>query len=500
MENRRNMVEVLGVPEVLPADRIVEKLEAYFLSGRNGGGEVLKVLYPCYQLGQAFIIFERLEVAARVLRKSPHMLEVNHQQYCLTVKAADIPEMNLPVEATLNLKHFPDKTMVRKILKSHSFTLTDLNSDQVRVKGSFSKLRDVKAHLEQLQNQTRIPPSSSPVQSISSGAISKHYTNHSSDVSDGKGNQLKYRDKPSPASPSSPATSSSWRSGSFQNRPASAESRAAFSQRPDQSMSLRRGTESFVVDADVFTYARRFRKKDFEVILDSHIVRLEEVQVGNNMNITLQGKNAKMAAGKLQSLLNDLSKSLRTQEVLLKDMDRDSQALLEKIRKDKNIYKSVFVCMMSDRLHLIGPSGESYELKQRLSGRPGDHSGRTGRTFDRDSKKRSHSLPPLTRKTAGRERDAIANPSPVVARGYSLSKYQEVEEDGDEPELVSTGCFGQPILRRNQSMSRVKNWPEKSNDHMQEKKTERTPRNFWRKPLLKISGKDIKQQFKRPKK
>lgn len=407
--------------------------------------------------------------------------------------------MNLPVEATIHLKNFPDKKMVREILKSHGFTLMDLNSDQVRVKGSFSKLRNVKAHLEQLQNQMRIPLSSSPVQSTSSGAISKYYTKHSLDVSDGKANHLKYRDKPSPASPSSPDTSLSWRSGSFHNRPTSAESRAAFSQRPDHSMSFRRGMESFVVDADVLKYARRLRKKDIEGILASHAVRLEEVQVGNNMNITLQGKSAKMAAGKLQSLLNDLSKSLRTQEVLLKDMDRDSQALLEKIEKDKNIYKSVLVCMMSDRLHLIGPSGESYELKQRLSGRPVDHSGRTGRTFDRDSRKRSHSLPPLTGRTAGRERDANANPSPVGARGYSPSKYQDVGEDSDESEWVSTGCFGKPTLRRSQSMSRMKNSPEKSNAHMQEKKTERTPRSFFRNPLLKISGKDIKKTLQRKK-
>ncbi|XP_044191419.1 uncharacterized protein si:dkey-154b15.1 [Thunnus albacares] len=503
MENRRNMVEVLGVPDVLPAARIIDKLQVHFLTAKHGGGEVLKVLYPCYQPGQAFIMFEEPEVAARVLRKSPHVLEVDHQQYSLTVKAADCPQMDFPVEATVHLKDFPDKKVVREILKSHGFALMDLSSDQVRVKGSFLKLGVVKACLEQRrhsQTQTRITPYSSPLQRVSSGAIPKNYTNISSDVSDSRRKHLGYRDKPphaSPSSPSSPTTSSSWASGSSHNRPTSVEYRASLSPRPDQRTSLKRGTESFLIDADVFKYALRFRKKDINVILDSHDVRLEELQVGDSFNITLQGKSVKMAVGKLQSLLNDLSKSLRTQEVPLKDIDRDSQALVERIRKEKDIYKSVLVCQMKDRLHLIGPSDESYELKQRLSGRPVYASGRTGRTFDRNSRNRSSSLPPLTRKTAGRERDAVANPSPVGARGYSPSKYQDVKEEVAAPKRGAAARFGGAALGRSQSESREKARAEKANYYTQETKTEKPPSNILRKPLLKLTGKEIKEKLKR---
>lgn len=55
------MVEVLGVPDVLPDARIVDKLQVHFLAAKHGGGEVQEVLYPCYQPGQAFIIFEEPE-------------------------------------------------------------------------------------------------------------------------------------------------------------------------------------------------------------------------------------------------------------------------------------------------------------------------------------------------------------------------------------------------------------------------------------------------------
>ncbi|KAM7373479.1 hypothetical protein PAMP_008327 [Pampus punctatissimus] len=397
-------------------------------------------------------------------------------------------EMDFPVEATIHLENFPDKKVVRGILQSHGFMLKDISSDQVRVKGSFLKLRAVKARLEPLLL-------SSPFQKVSSGAKSKIYNNNSSDVSDGKRNRLGDRDKPRHASSSSPTTSSSWTS----SRSTSAEDRASVSPRPDQRMSLRRGTESFVVDADVFNYARRVRKKDIDVILDNHSVKLEELQYDDSFNITLLGKSAKIAAGKLQSLLNDLSRSLRTQEVLLKDMDHDSQTLLERIQKNKDIYNSVLVCLMNDRLHLIGPSRQSYDLKQSLSGRPVDHSGRAGRTIDRNSRKRSSSLPPLAPKTTGRDRDAITNPSPVGARGYSPSKDRDVKKKGAEPDWGAPARFERPLRGRSQSESREKAQAENANSNMLEKRNKNF--QFLRKPLLKIpSVKDMKQKLKGSKK
>lgn len=54
-------VEVLGVPDLLPDERTIDKLLIYFLRKKHGGGEVLKVLYPCYQPGQAFVTFEQPE-------------------------------------------------------------------------------------------------------------------------------------------------------------------------------------------------------------------------------------------------------------------------------------------------------------------------------------------------------------------------------------------------------------------------------------------------------
>lgn len=54
-------VEVRGVPDLLPDERTVDKLLIYFLRKKHGGGEVQKVVYPCYQAGQAFVTFEERE-------------------------------------------------------------------------------------------------------------------------------------------------------------------------------------------------------------------------------------------------------------------------------------------------------------------------------------------------------------------------------------------------------------------------------------------------------
>ncbi|TDH03890.1 hypothetical protein EPR50_G00146510 [Perca flavescens] len=447
MEKKGSMIEVFGVPDVLPADRTADKLQIYFLTAKHGGGEVLKVLYPCSQPGQAFILFEEPEVAARVLRKGSHVLEVNGQKYHLTVKAPEHLEMDLPVEATVHLNIFHNKAEVREILRSNGFALTDLSSDQVRVKGSFLKLKTAKASLEQLlQSQTKT--GITPVPKASSGAISKYYTSNSS-VTRGNRSQLGSREMPPQASPSSPPPSSSWASASPKKHPTSPEYRASFSPRPDQRGSFRAGMESFVVDADVFRYADRLRKKDIEGILNSHNVTMEKHEVGDSFKITLLGKSVRIAVGKLQSLLNDLNKSLRTQEVPLKAMDREGRALLERIRKDRNIYNLVLVCPMNDKLHLIGPSGESYELKLRLLGRSVDQSGRTGRA---PSRRRSSSLPPIRRKNTDRDSGAVAYPSPVAAAGYSPSKYRDDKQEGAEPErgatasLIDTGFIGPMAL------------------------------------------------------
>ncbi|XP_047460325.1 uncharacterized protein si:dkey-154b15.1 [Mugil cephalus] len=475
MQRQRRVVEVVGVPDVLPADRIVDKLQVYFLTAKSGGGDVLQLLYPCDQPGQAFILFEDPRVAARVLQKSSHVLELNGQQYHLKVK---VSEKDLPVEATVHLNHFQDETQVRQILGSHGFTVTDLGGGRVSVEGSFLMLKAVKVKLEKLAK--RPTRSSSPAPAVSSGAIPKREIKSLS-----RSNSLS-RQKPPHESPSSPDTSSSYASGSSRNHPLSQERRASYS--PDEPASVRPGVESFVVDADVFSYADKVENKNIKTLVKTHKVAMDAKENGDSYNITVTGGNSRKAVSELQRFLEGLSKSLRTQEVPLVDMDFEGRALLQRIRKTKHIHDSVLVFELGDRLHLVGPSSESYKLKQKLLGRPVDESGRGGRSFVRESRSRSRSssLPTAHQKTTGRESGgAVADPSPGGAAGYSPSKYQDDKQSG-------------ALSRRSHSESRGNKKAVKDNKDGQDTGENRQPNKLVRRlpQLLNFRQKDIKEMLK----
>lgn len=404
--------------------------------------------------------------------------------------------MDFPVEATVHLSAFHNETQAREILRSHDFALTDLSHDQVRVRGSFLRLGAAKASLETLLNsQTKkdtAASSSSPVPKVSSGAISKYYTTRS----DTNRSRSRSWSKHAPSPPTFPW---SLMTGSSSNRPTSPK-RSSFSPTPDQRSSPRAGEEVFV-DADVFDYAERLRRKDLDSILDCHnVIRRAVHPVSDSYIITLEGRSAGKSVGKLQSLLDDLNKSLRTQEVPLRDMNPEGRALFRRIQKKKNIYGSVLVRPEEGKLHLIGPSGESYELKQRLLGRPVDRSGRTGRTLDRNARGRSSSLPPITRKST--ERDGG-----VGATGHIPSKYQELKQEVAEPKQEAAAAaapLSGPVWRRSHSESRNRNPAGRTPGKVQDTQTKdlhpKTPIKARAQLLLFQTTDDIKQMFKKRRK
>ena len=399
-------------------------------------------------------------------------------------------QMDFPVEATVLLNKFPDETRVRAVLRSHGFELRDLSRDEVSIKGSFLKLKDAKASLELLlRSQTKrdtapsLPP---PVLAASSRAISKYYTSNSSD---------RNRSRPGSRKQASPTTTTTTTTSSSSNH----HPTPAYSPRPDQQRgSFRSVQESLVIDPDVFKYAEKLRRKDIDCILERHNVGIEVHPVGESCSITLHGESAKPAAFKLQSLLLDLSDSLRTQEVSRRDMDREGRDLFRTIQNDGNVWNLVLVCQKDGELHLIGPSRESYDLKQRLLRRPIDNSGQRGRTSDRRSRGRSSSLPPNNRRNRERESVGAAYPSPAGAAGYNPSKYQDVKPEGAESKQGAVAVMKTFFRGRSSSESRQKNRAERTNGNAQETEkrssTQKSPKKVM-KPLL-LQADNIKKKFK----
>lgn len=313
-------------------------------------------------------------------------------------------QMDFLVEATLQLNALLDKIKVGDVLRSQGFVVKDLTRDQVRVKGSFLKLKSVKASLEMLLKAPAtvgVIPSPSTVPKVSSGDISRHHA----DVAAAKRGQLDSKHKR--ASPSASAISSSLlRGSSLEDSPGTG----------DQPGSVRTGGVCFAVGHDLYDYANCLRKKDVDTILVSHNVKLRVKPVNDtSVLITLSGKGANQGMKKLKTLLENLFNSLMTQKVPLKDLTPEGVRLVSNIQERRNVYKSVLMQKRNGSLHLIGPSRECYVLKQALLGRTADPSQQRGRITERKPTRRSLSLPPTSRRTE----------DGAGAEGYAPSKYQD---------------------------------------------------------------------------
>ncbi|XP_008421140.1 RNA-binding protein 43 [Poecilia reticulata] len=317
--------------------------------------------------------------------------------------------MDFPVEATVLIDRFQDEREARRLLQSYGFKVTDLDRGRVRVAGLFHNLEAVKARLERLTEAT--PRSSSDLPSASSGAISKHSRNN--------------------ADP-----------GSIQRRSASLGPRTSSGPKR-QAPDYRTPGAVIMIDSDVYMYAKLFRKQQLDDILTRQDVQHDVKAEEENTIITLQGPDSGSVSGNLQHLLDGLRRTLRTQEVLLSDLSADGKHLLGRIREKNKSLNSVLVLEKNDRLHLVGPSKESYDLKQSLQGGPVDQSGARGRPADRPRRERSRSVPTRSQRSpaAGGEFSSRRGSGQEAPTGRSLSESrakQEEEKHGRKHNHVQT--------------------------------------------------------------
>lgn len=101
--------------------------------------------------------------------------------------------MDFPVEFTLHLRPFPDRSEVMELLRSHDLVTSDLGQGRLRVTGSFLQLRAVKLRLE-----TKTSPSSSPGSAHSPGSAPSPGSAHSPGSSSGSAHSPGFA--PSPGS------------------------------------------------------------------------------------------------------------------------------------------------------------------------------------------------------------------------------------------------------------------------------------------------------------
>ncbi|XP_061111563.1 uncharacterized protein si:dkey-181m9.8 isoform X1 [Conger conger] len=87
--DERQLIEVTRLPRDVPRNVMRNKLTLYFQRRRNGGGDVLDVLYPTSQPDQACVIFHDPRDAERILTQVDHVITVNQQEFPVQVNRVD---------------------------------------------------------------------------------------------------------------------------------------------------------------------------------------------------------------------------------------------------------------------------------------------------------------------------------------------------------------------------------------------------------------------------
>ncbi|XP_043921945.1 uncharacterized protein LOC122797187 [Protopterus annectens] len=166
---------------------------------------------------------------------------------------------------------------------------------------------------------------------------------------------------------------------------------------------------TFSVDSDTLKYVQTFCESSIGQILERYYLSMKVEDEGDVSMVIL---SSVMTAGsylddgrtKLSLLFSDVGKQLRTHDIDLSRFSATEQDLIKIRRRDLSDEYQVLVINFKDKLHLIGPSSECYELMQKLSGKTAlDESFASMHTAGRkprDTRKgrRESSCPPPARK------------------------------------------------------------------------------------------------------
>ncbi|XP_051527824.1 uncharacterized protein LOC127425663 isoform X2 [Myxocyprinus asiaticus] len=382
------VIEVSGLPDIEPNNSMIDRITMHFLRRSNKGGDVLTVIYPTSTEGQAYVVFESAEVPG-VLEHS-HLLEVESRFYPLEVKRVYQPQLDMSVEAFLNANLFSSQREILNLLDSHGFKVSETRSGQLHLQGSFLKLKLIHSKLMQLLAQETHLQRTTPspyTNGYSKGPVSKYCPNDYESISkytlrynQTNGNSV-YVGASSPStaitsrSPEFPSSLPSFRmvsppagSSSFGGSCSSPSRFYDDSNTSSETPSPRQTEVSFPVEPDVFKYTMRFEKefiKKMELDYSTHINHEDNSGV---FTVKILGGAFEEAAKKLSYFMQDITSSLRTQEIDLNKLSDSQQRLIaHNIYMFKDIYK-VLIWQEGHVIKVVGSSKDSYEVKQRLLG------------------------------------------------------------------------------------------------------------------------------------
>ncbi|XP_029929588.1 uncharacterized protein LOC115374680 [Myripristis murdjan] len=150
---KSRMVVVSGVPDVLPASRMIDKLTIHFQSSRSDGGDVEDVKYPTNLNGVAFVTFERAKDAERVVKKEQQVMRDKEfpEDYHLTVFpfTADVFFYVTNAKVDLSAFHYDQESLIQSLKSTHRWVRFQAvpQEKKATVEGPFTAIKALREDL-----------------------------------------------------------------------------------------------------------------------------------------------------------------------------------------------------------------------------------------------------------------------------------------------------------------------------------------------------------------
>ncbi|KAJ1205980.1 hypothetical protein NDU88_001398 [Pleurodeles waltl] len=148
-------VSVHGIPSGVLEDEVIQDLlTIHFQKAKNDGGDVEKVIYPTTAKGVAYVTFEDVKVAEKVLQKDGHILTDRRLPNSIPLKVVRFGEHVFTfASAILDLSLFCEQCLLKDLVEELKDNVPDLIfssltlDGKVTVEGSFPSIRRLREFL-----------------------------------------------------------------------------------------------------------------------------------------------------------------------------------------------------------------------------------------------------------------------------------------------------------------------------------------------------------------
>ncbi|XP_041029590.1 uncharacterized protein si:busm1-163l24.3 [Carcharodon carcharias] len=363
-------IQVSALPTRISKQSLEDKLMIHFLRSKNGGGEIIDILFPSESAASALIIFEEAEVAQRILRVGNHVLEINGKHHKLKVEPActeiKVDQVICHVSMTIDYgKLLGGKRLMSHFQKTHRdihFNF-DQKAEQCNVSGTFSAIQELSGGIHHLLNLN-------PNQTNSDSYENEQRHHNSSQSSTlGRSNSIKKAARKSNAD-----SSAKGEHLELQGFAHGGVGRDADLQQGSEIQTRNFEDYILLMDSDIYGYIQKFCKDRYQNILHQHPVKMLDFTNEDITTLILQeSSDCPDSKASLFQAHQELSKLYQDFEFRLRKEQIDKKDIASDITVLQNIYASLQVQFPKinfseniNNFYLIGTSDDCSLAKKYL--------------------------------------------------------------------------------------------------------------------------------------